>query len=275
MSSNPEDIICHAEAYDQRTTEASASLLCDGYKLTGNFTLAEIAHFIRAKRDAHAGHTLFATLDNIWQAAYTSMHTTITHDLDDTDGHDLTRLPPDAFEEHQGRLEHKGYLTLKDEFPIRYKNFMAKAKKESSDYLKGQLLWNEDSEHCEGSIITTMDLKSRPREETCFVQIVPVTSTPEALAAYPNGYFHGDYTPFQNYVLAQILLSDFGCTLFGIGASYLGFMCDDMLDEAMAKKLGIYLASLYRDYTSEVPLEKKIALKLAGEKEFYIAYGDR
>ena len=64
------------------------------------------------------------TLDDLGQACYTSMHACLTHGLNDSDGHDLSQLSSECFEDG----EHKGYLSRKEEFYIREANFRKKAK---------------------------------------------------------------------------------------------------------------------------------------------------
>ena len=113
------------------------------------------------------------------------------------------------------------------------------------------------------------------REKVSFVQIVPVDLSPEALAAYPNGYFTDDLDPFQNFTLAKYILDNFGFDLFGVGATYLGFMRDQILSTHEADKLGAFLEKLFDGYKGSVPLKNIISSKLTGAKEFYIAYGIR
>lgn len=264
---------CVSERYDQSDSGAWVSLLCEGYKLTGSFTLQEIADFIRSQSSHHPGHILFATLDDVRQAAYTCGHSTDKNRLDDIEGHDLSALPPSVFEEFDGEREHQGYLTLTEEFPIRHKNFMRKASEEHASNLKGCLEWF-DGEYG-ATVMTNADLPTIAREDTSFVQIVPVKTAPEALASFPNGYFSEDLSPFQNYALCKTIEDRFGFSVFGVGATYLGFMRETVLDSATSAELAACLSGLIRDYDGAACLTRSLAKKLEGEREFYVAYGGR
>lgn len=261
------------ERYDQTNADAYVSLLCEGYRLKGNFTLNEIANFVRNNRTKHKDYILLATLDDVWQAAYTSGHAIDKHQLNDISGYDLSNLPSNVFEEIDGKVEHNGHLTLTQEFPIRHRNFMAKASVPTIGDLKGKLWWGE-SENSE-PIMTDDDVYALEREKVCFVQFVPVQSAPEALAAYPNGYFSDDLNPFQNYAISKHLNESFGLELFGVGATYLGFMREEVLTENEAARIGELLELLFDGYDGEESLRNIICRKLVNKKEFYLAYGPR
>ena len=56
------------------------------------------------------------------------------------------------------------------------------------------------------------------------VQNVPVDGDSSLLAGIPNGYFEGDWTPFQNLAVTRRLVERHGYVPMGIGASTLGFV---------------------------------------------------
>lgn len=258
-----------AKLYDQTAPGAWVSLLCEGYKLEGEFLLSDIADFIRKTRSTHPDHILFATLDDERQAAYTCGHASDTHDLDNTEGHDLSSLPRAAFEDDD-RTEHMGYLSLPEEFPIRHSNFMKKASGTTLGGMDGEIYWHEEAY---GLPLLTRDTLNPEQSETqSFVQIVPVKTAAEALAAYPNGYFSSDFTPFQNYALAQHISQTFKFDLFGVGASYLGFMAEEALTADAAQALAQFLVRFFNAYEGDKPLTELLTETLTHQREFYLRY---
>lgn len=258
------------KSYNQKETSAFVQLLCEGYQLEGNFTLNDICQHIRELRSKHPSNILLATLDDYEQSAYTCGHSIDSHDLDSIISHDLSKLPATVFEEYQGKVEHIGHLTLTDEFPIRYNNFMKEAEQIDIANIRNSLEWDMigDSK----SIMTSDHVEFLPLENNSFIQIVPVKQSPEAIAAYPNGYFEDDLNPFQNYILSKQILDRFGFDLFGIGATYLGFMRDKMISKNEASQIGLFLEDIYFGYEGNKPLHNIIANQLEGKREFYIAY---
>lgn len=258
--------------HDQGSVNAYVELLCDLYQIKGNFTLKEIETVWREKRSDHPGHVLFATLDDYGQASYTSGHCTDTHELDDETGHDLSGLGPACFEDG----EHVGYLTTKAEFPIRLANFLKKAREQDPKEIKGALSWNAERDESE-SLIAGDNVNALFREDKAYLQIVPVQHSYEAIAAFPNGYFQGDFSPFQNYVLAKQLHDAFGLDLFGIGATYLGFARDEPFKDDELAHLVTALSALYQigPDSDDTDVVAQITDRLEGQRSFYLAYGER
>ena len=105
--------------YNQADVSEFTALLCDGYLLSGSFTLNEIADFVQNTSKNHPEHVLLATLDDTDQGFYTCGHSINSNDLNNTDGYDLSGLPIELFEDGK----HCGYLKSKEEFFIRKGNF--------------------------------------------------------------------------------------------------------------------------------------------------------
>ena len=57
------------------------------------------------------------------------------------------------------------------------------------------------------------------------------------VAAYPNGYFSDDLSPMQNYLLAELLRTEFGLELFGLGSFLAGYLRTEPFSRAEAKEL--------------------------------------
>ena len=236
---SPVSSITGAEFIECSDAADLINFLCDVYKVAGPVTTSGIVEFIRSKSDEWPDCTLLATLDWFGQAAYTSGHAVNSHDLDSTDGHDLAGLDSVAFEDG----EHLGYFTTKSEFPIRRSNFLKKATTTEFGDVCGRLAWNAES--TESDFFEINSNHDVELDEDAYVQIVPVDHSFEAIAAFPNGYFTSDLSPFENYAVAKLMCEKHGYALFGIGASYLGFMRDEKLAGDAAMSLAEDIASLY------------------------------
>ena len=239
--------------------------LCDLYKVTGAISASALVDFIRSKSDDWPDCVLFATLDWFGQAAYTSGHCVNMHDLDSTDGHDLSGLDPAAFEDG----EHIGYFTTKSEFPIRKSNFLKQAGTTQFSDVCGALAW--DSEDSEADLFEMNSNRDVVLDEFAYVQIVPVDHPYEAISAFPNGYFTSDLSPFDNYAVARHIHEKFGYSLFGIGASYLGFMREDKLAPDLAASLAEDIALLYGEGGNE-NLKRKIRDCIFGQDILMLRY---
>lgn len=221
------------------------SLLCDGFVARNVHSLETLVAELRALQAAHPGQRVLATLDNLEQACYTCGHATFSNNLDDIEGHDLAGLDPAAFEAG----EHRGYLSTPSEFPIRLANLLARARGLSFGDLGNVLFWSEpdmanDPVSNNQQAEQALDLAAEP---AVLIQIVPVATAAETVAALPNGYFVSDLNPMQSYALAVHLQDRFGLELFGIGSRFLGFWREKPLPDALAEDLAQNLFSLYAE----------------------------
>lgn len=262
---NSPSIVCDKSKYD-RDHFYGQEVLCDAYLLQGDFTLNEIADFVRKTRSSHPGTHLLATLDDPAQAAYTSGHSTELNKLDQLDGHDQTKLPDSAYIEVEGEKVFIGY------FPFRLSNLIHGAEKYSPINMEDQLLWIGQNNKF-STIRTNASVSSLSRENECLVQIVPVQNPFEALAAFPNGYFDMFLDPFENYALARELFEKFELSLFGVGARYLGFLSENPIDDDRATKISKYLMRCFDGYNGPIPLDDLLHSLIVGKSELYIAYG--
>jgi len=266
----PGPINYEVSKYNQADVSEFTALLCDGYLLSGSFTLNEIADFVQNTCKNHPEHVLLATLDDTDQGFYTCGHSIMSNDLNNTDDYDLSGLPTELFEDG----EHCGYLKSKEEFFIRKGNFQKNVTDLSIESLLKKRWWSGDTEPVP-SLLSPKSKSTLSRENRSYVQIVDVENGYEAIAAFPNGYFADDYDPFENYTLAKHLFDNFGFKLFGIGSIYLGFMRDDPLDDGTNQKLAEFIAKLYDNYKDEISHQNLIADLLSSQTVFYIAYADR
>lgn len=218
-------------------------LLCDGVTAHHLSCFAELMAVHASLQRERPDLFVLATLDDLAQACYTCGHSTYVNELDDIEGHDLSALPEDLFEEG----EHPGYLSRPAEFPIRLANLLEKARSVEVGQLAGLLNFATGGE---GSDLVAINrdpdraLRIQEEKEVLF-QFVPVASAADSIAAFPNGYFRSDLDPMQNHALAGHLEGAYGLALFGIGASYLAFRSKGALSGDAARSLAGELAALY------------------------------
>lgn len=233
--------------FAERPPKLFTSLLCDGVTVENVDGFVNLRALLSQLQAANTDCRVLTTLDDPHQAAYTSGHGIMKHELDDTDSHDLSALGAECFEDG----EHCGFLTTAAEFPIRLANLKARAAQTSFEDACGVLFWEGgamDAPACPDTVMNEPDAAlGRDLQNELFVQFVPVTSSADALAAFPNGYFTCDLTPMQNYAVARHLEEHHNMKLFGVGASYLGFVRDAPLTEGEAGALACDIVKLYHE----------------------------
>ena len=227
--------------FKQGEPKTFTTLLCDGYHLSKPPSFRTLIDVFNEKAALHPDAHLLATLDDFDQASYTSGHATDKHKLDDTDGYDLSSVDPAVFTDG----EHSGYLTTKSEFFIRRGNLMKKAAATTFADARGKLNWGLDDYD-----LDFFSLNTRPDEVIdgeIYIQIAPVARACETICAFPNGYFHGDLTPMEVFAVAQRFEERYRYALFGVGASYLGFLRRDDLPQAAARDFAEDILSLHSE----------------------------
>jgi hypothetical protein len=249
--------------YRQGEPKTFKTLLCHGNEVRGRWpSLRALADFTLSEASAHPGHHLLATLDDLGQACYTSGHAIDFHDLDNTEGHDLSGLDPAAFEDGA----HVGYLSTASEFGIRRENLLRKAAGVSFDDLRGKLLWTPGS-----SILDVATHHADELDGEMYIQIVPVAHAWQTVAAFPNGYFTDDLSPMEVCALARRFEEMHDHRLFGIGASYLGFARNGAMDAPAAHALAEDILTLYLN-ADGAGLQTKLADFIAGADCFLLPY---
>ncbi|MCL2423092.1 MAG: hypothetical protein FWD11_04230 [Micrococcales bacterium] len=154
----------------------------------------------------------FLTLDDLNQCLYTSMHAIDEHVLDEVDDDDdddeVDRSDDDAT---RSTAEfHAVSAVLHDP-----------ARSTSWDDLAGALATEP------GDIDALVTLNRDPGlvlDDVHVVQCLPTDDDADLLANIPNGYFEGDWTPFDCYAVVRRVTQQHGYTFFGIGAATLGFL---------------------------------------------------
>lgn len=219
------------------------TLLCDGVTAHNVPSFEDLLALHTRLQQERAGEYVLASLDDLGQAGYTSGHAVDSHELDDVDGHDLSGLGGELFEDG----EHIGYLSTAAEFPIRLANLARLSHAVELGQIAGVLKWETP-----GDANDLVSINKEPEralriaaEKEVIFQFVPVTSAADAVAAFPNGYFYSDLDPMQNCALARHLEANYGLALLGIGSRFLGFRAREALSGEDAQLLSTELAAIY------------------------------
>jgi len=232
--------------------ETGHAAICDEYLCTDIKSLEDLFEVILELKSKYLGHTVLATLDDLSQAQYTSMHAEMSHDLDETDGHDLSSIDSVAFEDGN----HVGYLSTKSEFFIRESNFLSKATSINFLDVCRERITIDDHE-----ISILEKIHASPIEyidDEILLKVVPVQISYLAISAFPNGYFSCDLDPFENYALSKYLEINYGYELFALGASLIGFKRTRSIDDFLFEKLAQDLAKLYNRENDKSVIENFI-----------------
>ena len=222
-------------------TAGTEYFLCDYYRFENFNDPSKMLELYIDLSNKNPDYKYLYTLDDIDQAGYTSGHSKMSYNLDDTDEHDLSPLSETCFEDG----EHKGYLSRNEEFYIREANFNKGLSRVQIEDIKEKYLYiAEDDQEAffkanenPGSIV----------DDVCFLLKVPVENSYQSIMAFPNGYFSVDLSPFENYLLAQKLELEFDYKLFGIGASFIVFYKSKQLSKGKVAELTDYLCEIYCD----------------------------
>lgn len=222
------------------TSEQSGKeILFDSFAIEGLNSFNELIDIYKTYKQRNPGKTIILTLDDLGQAEYTSVHSILTHDLDNTEGYDLSGLDKACFEAG----EHLGYLSTPSEFFIRKENFFKKVN--DADFTSAcerGLTFGKDD-------ITILEkINQEPfhyLDKQIILKVVPVEKCYEGICGFPNGYFQSDLDPFENYALAKYLFEKYDFELFGIGASFLGFIRNEKTELSQIKELITDLSALY------------------------------
>lgn len=233
------------------------STLCETY-VSYPTSFEDLRHWRQMVANRHPDMGVLASLDDLQQARYTSGHCIDKHGLDDTVGHDLSHMGPERFED--GAFA--DYLKEPGDFPIRLANFRRQlASAERNPETRKWLDCNKE--------ITITDVNEDPdavTDDFGIIQAVPVTGSADMIAAYPNGYFHGDMTPFEVHDVA-VQLEGLGYRLIAMGASYMAFWSEDLLSDPQIAQRSLCVAALY-----ETPDIDALNRVLTGERHLILRY---
>lgn len=233
--------------------------VADGYHCTHVPDFKTLIALVREKAAAHPDRAVFATLDDYGQACYTSGHARGRHALDEDDAVDLdgyydTDHPPGD------PATAKHYAAL---FTVMHRKLLAKAEGKTFADLAGRIDWRHPDSPGFAALNANPNQALDHRGEH-YLLLVPVADPAEAITAFPNGYFQGDLTPMENLVLARHM-SGYDYRPLGIGASYVGFLRDQPLEDEAARRLARDLLSLHRNVDAAQETDAVVATLQAND----------
>lgn len=222
--------------------------ICDTYHVTDIDDFAALMRLYDQVDDERQDCHCLLSMDDLYQMQYTSMHATMSHDLDNSDGHDLSAVSEVAFEDG----EHVGYLSTPSEFFIRRANFLSAAKPITFADACRRGLSIEPAELALLQAITDRPASYFDAQSLIYAVPVAKENTALAICAIPNGYFTSDLNPFESYAVAKHLQETYGYQLFGVGASLFGFRQQRALAANEVEELANDLAALYNQTDDKV-----------------------
>lgn len=245
---------------------SNENFLCDRYKVLDCDNFNELSDAISKLEKKFPDYQFLATLDDLGQACYTSMHTKMYHDLDNTEDESLEHLPAECFEEDG---EHKGYLSCKEEFAIRKRNIEKKLAEVSfSDVCnKGVGLYcdgEKDFDEANRNASSILDSE-------VYILKVPVEYCYETICAFPNGYFGCDLNPFENIILAKTLYQKFNYHLIALGASHLAFKKNSALSDSVVIELVELMNQVYSD-VFDIKLRERFSSYIKNNEFLILSY---
>lgn len=245
------------------TNQSSEQILFDSFVIENLNSFDELLEVYNTYKQNNSDKIIVLTLDDLGQAEYTSGHSINLNDLDETEGYDLSVLDKACFEDG----EHLGYLSTPSEFFIRKENFLKQTKDiDFASVCDKELTIDEN----EISILEKINYSPfEYLDQLIILKVIPVEKSYEGICGFPNGYFESDLNPFENYALAKHLFEKYNFELFGIGASFLGFIKNENLEENELKELIRDLSKLYN--TTEIAFSK-FAEIIKNNKYLFLKY---
>ncbi|QNK78487.1 hypothetical protein H7F37_05275 [Winogradskyella sp. PAMC22761] len=247
-----------------RTREPYQERLFDSFLIENIKSYEELMEVYQTYKQNHPDKTIILTLDDLGQAEYTSGHACDYNALLDTEGYDLSGLDKACYDEDN---EHLGHLSTPSEYFIIRENFLKQTK--GIDF---ETVCKKDISNSEDDVLDLENINESPLaflDQQVVLKILPVEQPYEGLTGFPNGYFDADFSPFENYALSKYLFETYNFELFGIGASFLGFIRNEPLKDSEIKALVTDLAKLYNTTESEF---EKLADIIKNKKHLFLRY---
>ncbi|NRR92465.1 hypothetical protein HSX10_12880 [Winogradskyella undariae] len=247
-----------------RTREPYQERLFDSFLIENIKSYEELMEVYQTYKQNHPDKTIILTLDDLGQAEYTSGHACDYNALLDTEGYDLSGLDKACYDEDN---EHLGHLSTPSEYFIIRENFLKQTK--GIDF---ETVCKKDISNSEDDVLDLENINESPLaflDQQVVLKILPVEQPYEGLTGFPNGYFDADFSPFENYALSKYLFETYNFELFGIGASFLGFIRNEPLKDNQLKTLVTDLAKLYNTTESEF---EKLADIIKNKKHLFLRY---
>ncbi|WP_166382373.1 hypothetical protein [Polaribacter sp. 11A2H] len=247
-----------------KTREPYQEMLFDSFLIEDIKSYEELIDVYKTYKQNNPDKTIILTLDDLGQAEYTSGHACDWNSLLDTEGYDLSGLDKACYDEDN---EHLGHLSTPSEYFIIRENFLKQTK--GIDFKK---VCERNINNSEDDVLDLENMNESPLaflDKQVILKILPVEKPYEGLTGFPNGYFSADLSPFENYALSKHLFEKYNFELFGIGASFLGFIKNEKLAENKVKELIADLAKLYNTTESEF---EKLAKIIKDKNHLFLRY---
>ncbi len=229
-------------------------MLFDSFLIENIKSYEELIEVYQTYKQNHPDKTVILTLDDLGQAEYTSGHACDYNSLLDTDGYDEDN-------------EHLGHLSTPSEYFIIRENFLKQTK--GIDF---KIVCEKGIDNSDDDVLDLENINESPLDflDLQFIlKTLPVDKPYEGLTGFPNGYFDADFSPFENYAISKHLFDTYNFELFGIGASFLGFIRNEPLKDNELKALLTDLARLYNTTESEF---EKLANIIKNKNHLFLRY---
>lgn len=205
-------------------------------RVSGFDDIGQLVDAVREARTVVPESRVLITLDDIDQAAYTSMHAWEADDLEVPD--DEWGAPSDGEQWDEAADE-------RHELAQASRLARLLAERRGTVPLEGLAERLMTSERDVAALVKVNAEPNLLLDRVSHLLTVPVDADDLVLAGAPNGYFSGDLDVFANHALAWHLQQRHGYRLFGEGASWLGFERDHPLGQEEAAAVVADLISAY------------------------------
>lgn len=224
---------------EPESRQQTIALPCDAHRgidrysvalITGATSFDDLLHEFRKIAQSRTGMT-FLTLDDLDQCLYTSGHARERYGL----GADVVYPDNDSVE---ARESYEAAVFAASQVKLNAAEAMVEW-----DGLFGTLAT------VEADVDALVKLNRNPGlllDDVHVVQNVPADGYASLLAEIPNGYFSGDWTPFQNLAVTRRLVERHGYVPMGIGARTLGFV--STVDHPGQRDISALIADLQHLY---------------------------
>lgn len=158
---------------------------------------------------AQVPHTCYITVEFPSQLEYTMSHAAERFGFNAETNYDEPEADNDA------KIYRRAYQAFRDPTQMR-----------SWESLSGKMTATDDDLDQFIQVHTKLD---HLVEQQHFVQQVPSNDPVDYLACAPNGYFDGDFNPFENAAIIRRFCGTYGLQFLGMGAESLVFLMPDRL----------------------------------------------
>ena len=215
-------------------------------RLSSITSLQEVLDCLEGLRREQPEFRFLCTLDDINQCCYTSGHASADERLELDEDSDIDFDDPEAVHAWEGRA-------------------LAHVAAQLQSGL--QQAWSDVAGTLAiagGDIEALRAMNRNPDavlDDVVYVQRLPLVQDDLIIAGLPNGYFSCDWDVFQNHAVIRHLRDHHAYRFFGIGASWLGFICDNPVEPSAANRL---VADLQQLYGQEDPAQDEGAWRELG-----------